>query len=133
MFEVAFEQELLSIERQGESLGACYCVCRQLLSEVSKQTLVQGDGAVTASASTKVAELLIDGELVGASGGTFTTINPATEEPLGDAADADAADMDPAIAAARAAFDEPRPSKDLAGEGRDGHRNLPRQQAGGLE
>ena len=69
---------------------------------------------MTASASTKVTELLIDGELVGASGGTFTTINPATEEPLGDAADADAADMDRAIAAARAAFDESDWSRDTA-------------------
>ena len=69
---------------------------------------------MTASASTKVTELLIDGELVGAGGGTFTTINPATEEPLGDAADADAADMDRAIAAARAAFDESDWSRDTA-------------------
>ena len=63
---------------------------------------------MTASASTKVTELLIDGELVGAGGGTFTTINPATEEPLGEAADADATDMDRAIAAARVAFDDVR-------------------------
>ena len=69
---------------------------------------------MTASASTKVTELLIGGELVGAGGGTFTTINPATEEPLGDAADADAADMDRAIAAARAAFDEPDWSRDVS-------------------
>ncbi len=44
---------------------------------------------MTASASIKVTELLIDGKLVGAAGGTFTTINPATEEPLGQAADAE--------------------------------------------
>lgn len=69
---------------------------------------------MTASASTKVTELLIDGELVGASGGTFTTINPATEEPLGEAANADSADMDRAIAAARAAFDESDWSRDTA-------------------
>jgi aldehyde dehydrogenase (NAD+) len=69
---------------------------------------------MTASASTKVTELLIDGELVPANGGTFTTINPATEEPLGEAADADAADMDRAIAAARVAFDESEWSRDVA-------------------
>ncbi|MFZ0834687.1 MAG: aldehyde dehydrogenase [Mycobacterium sp.] len=69
---------------------------------------------MTLSASTKVTELLIGGELVGASGGTFTTINPATEEPLGEAADAEAADMDRAIAAARAAFDESDWSRDTA-------------------
>jgi aldehyde dehydrogenase (NAD+) len=50
--------------------------------------------------------LLVDGKLVPATGGgTFATSNPATEEVLGVAADATAADMDAAIAAARAAFD----------------------------
>ncbi len=51
-------------------------------------------------------QLLIDGKLVGGGGGTFTTINPATEEVLGTAADADAADMSNAIDAARRAFDD---------------------------
>src|ERR1700741_2341105 len=64
--------------------------------------------------SSKVTELLIDGALVPAHGGTFTTINPATEEPLGEAADGDAADMDRAIAAAREAFDETVWSRDTA-------------------
>ncbi|MBY0287693.1 MAG: aldehyde dehydrogenase [Mycobacteriaceae bacterium] len=50
--------------------------------------------------------LLIDGELVAGSGGTFGTINPATEEVLGVAADASADDMGRAIEAARRAFDE---------------------------
>jgi len=51
--------------------------------------------------------LLIDGRLgPAASGATFATSNPATEEVLGVAADATAADMDAAITAARAAFDE---------------------------
>ena len=58
--------------------------------------------------------LLIDGELVEARGRTFTTINPATEEPLGEAADAEANDMDRAIAAARTAFDESDWSRDAA-------------------
>ena len=49
---------------------------------------------------------LIDGKLVtGSTGGTFETINPATEEVLGVAADGTAADMDAAIDAARRAFD----------------------------
>ncbi|HET8930847.1 MAG TPA: aldehyde dehydrogenase [Acidimicrobiales bacterium] len=49
---------------------------------------------------------LIDGELRPASGGaTFTTIDPATEEVLGVAADGTGVDMDAAIAAARSAFD----------------------------
>lgn len=50
--------------------------------------------------------LLIDGRLVAGGGGTFPTINPATEETLGVAADATADDMDAAIGAARRAFDE---------------------------
>ena len=51
--------------------------------------------------------MLIDGQLVPAAGGaTFTTSNPATEEVLGAAADGTAAEMDAAIGAARAAFDQ---------------------------
>lgn len=50
--------------------------------------------------------MLIDGELVLAdSGKTFNNINPATEEVLGDVADASAAEMHRAIDAARRAFD----------------------------
>lgn len=51
--------------------------------------------------------LLIDGELVeAASGARFENINPATEEILGEVADAGHEDMLRAIAAARRAFDE---------------------------
>ena len=50
-------------------------------------------------------DLFIDGELTGGGAGRFATVNPATEEVLGTAANADAADMDRAIAAARCAFD----------------------------
>jgi aldehyde dehydrogenase (NAD+) len=51
--------------------------------------------------------MLIDGHLVEAeSGKRFDNINPATEEVLGQVADASAADMQRAIAAARRAFDE---------------------------
>jgi len=51
-------------------------------------------------------QLLIAGECRPAAGGAvFETANPATEEGLGAAADASAADMDAAIGAARAAFD----------------------------
>jgi len=58
-----------------------------------------------------VSALLIDGKLSAGSGGTFTTVNPATKEVLGTAADATAEDMDAAIDAARRAFDD----ADLAG------------------
>ncbi|MCW2525262.1 MAG: aldehyde dehydrogenase, partial [Pseudonocardiales bacterium] len=51
--------------------------------------------------------MFIDGKLVeAASGKRFDNINPATEEVLGQVADAGAADMDQAIGAARRAFDE---------------------------
>jgi aldehyde dehydrogenase (NAD+) len=50
--------------------------------------------------------LLVDGKLVpAASGRVFETINPATEQVLGTAADAGAEDLDAAIGAARRAFD----------------------------
>ncbi len=51
--------------------------------------------------------MLIDGKLVEAkSGKVFDNINPATEEVLGQVADAGHDDMEEAIAAARRAFDE---------------------------
>ena len=50
--------------------------------------------------------LLIDGKLEAGSAGVFSTVNPATEEVLGEAADAGAADLDRAVAAARRAFDQ---------------------------
>jgi acyl-CoA reductase-like NAD-dependent aldehyde dehydrogenase len=59
--------------------------------------------------------LLIDGKLVPATGGkTYETINPATEEVLGVAADASLADSERAIAAARSAFDTTEWSRDRA-------------------
>ena len=51
--------------------------------------------------------LLIDGEWVPArSGRTFTSINPATEEPLAEVAHGEAADIELAVQAARRAFDD---------------------------
>jgi aldehyde dehydrogenase (NAD+) len=51
--------------------------------------------------------LFIDGELCqAASGKTYPNINPATEEVMGQVADAGPEDMERAIAAARRAFDE---------------------------
>src|SRR6476469_3424549 len=51
-------------------------------------------------------QLLIDGKLVAGGGGAFETVNPATEEVLGVAADANTEDMGNAIEAARRAFDD---------------------------
>jgi betaine-aldehyde dehydrogenase len=51
--------------------------------------------------------MLIDGEWVAASSGrTFKVMNPATGEAMAEAPDAQAADVDRAVAAARRAFDE---------------------------
>src|ERR1700729_2356685 len=51
-------------------------------------------------------KMTIDGKLVDGQAGTFTNINPATEESLGEVADASKEDMHRAIDAARRAFDE---------------------------
>ena len=51
--------------------------------------------------------MLVDGDLIGAdSGQTFDNVNPATEEVIGQVADASGAEMQRAIDAARRAFDE---------------------------
>jgi aldehyde dehydrogenase (NAD+) len=51
--------------------------------------------------------MLVDGELIGSdSGKTFDNVNPATEEVIGQVADASNAEMHRAIDAARRAFDE---------------------------
>jgi aldehyde dehydrogenase (NAD+) len=61
------------------------------------------------------ARLLVDGELVEATGGAkYETIAPATEEVLGTAADATVDDTKRAIAAARRAFDTSEWSRDVA-------------------
>jgi len=59
--------------------------------------------------------LFIDGEFRDArSGAVYDNINPATEESIGQVADAAAPDMEAAIAAARRAFDETSWSTDRA-------------------
>jgi aldehyde dehydrogenase (NAD+) len=54
----------------------------------------------------KPGKLLINGEWI-TGGKTFATTNPATGEKLTDIADASAQDVDAAVSAARAAFDDP--------------------------
>src|SRR6267378_3382080 len=52
-------------------------------------------------------KLLVNGKWVGSvSGKTFPTINPSTGEVITQVAEADAADVDKAVAAARASFDK---------------------------
>jgi len=58
--------------------------------------------AITAE---RTSDLFIDGSLVAGGAGRFPTVNPATEEVIGTAADADPDDMSRAIGAARRAFD----------------------------
>lgn len=58
--------------------------------------------------------MLIHGELVEGQAGTFSNINPATEDVLGEVADASKEDMHRAIDAARWAFDETDWSTDRA-------------------
>src|SRR4029078_7832319 len=59
--------------------------------------------------------MLIEGKRVEASGAsTYDNINPATEAVIGPVADANAADMEAAITAARRAFDETTWSTDRA-------------------
>ncbi|WP_280441833.1 aldehyde dehydrogenase [Nocardia brasiliensis] len=52
------------------------------------------------------ARQLIGGKLVPGGDGVFSTVNPATEQVLGQAANANTADLDAAVTAARTAFDE---------------------------
>ncbi|MFB8008173.1 aldehyde dehydrogenase [Nocardia sp. NPDC056000] len=59
-------------------------------------------------------QLLIGGKLVPGGAGVFSNVDPATGEQIGWAANADAADMDAAIAAARTAFDDTGWSRDPA-------------------
>jgi aldehyde dehydrogenase (NAD+) len=67
-------------------------------------------GAATAQGE---ARLLIDGQLGEATAGRrYDNVNPATEDVLGQTADAGPEDMDRAIAAARRAFDETEWSTD---------------------
>ena len=77
---------------------------------------VQRSSAASKAAALKVkpeSRMFIDGKLVNAdNGATFANINPATEEKLGDVADASRSDMRRAIAAARRAFDETNWSTD---------------------
>ncbi|MCA9417427.1 MAG: aldehyde dehydrogenase family protein, partial [Candidatus Omnitrophica bacterium] len=62
---------------------------------------------VTPQSIVKQTKLLINGEFVdAASGKTFETPNPSTGETLAHVAEADKEDVDRAVAAARAAFDD---------------------------
>jgi aldehyde dehydrogenase (NAD+) len=67
-----------------------------------------------AIATERSSDLFIDGELVAGGAGRYPTVNPATEEVLGTAADATTEDMSRALDAARRAFDTTDWSSDAA-------------------
>jgi acyl-CoA reductase-like NAD-dependent aldehyde dehydrogenase len=52
-------------------------------------------------------KLYINGEWVEATGGSFETRNPATEELIAEVGKASTADLDAAVEAAQAAFENP--------------------------
>ena len=61
--------------------------------------------------------LFVDGEFTDGGGTAFKTINPATEEVLAEVAEADAADVDRAVRAARTAYEQvwgPMPGRERA-------------------
>ena len=61
--------------------------------------------------------LFVDGEFTDGAGTAFKTINPATEEVLAEVAEADAADVDRAVRAARTAYETvwgPMPGRERA-------------------
>src|SRR5258706_14391362 len=63
--------------------------------------------AIEPNVKISATKLLINGQWVSsASGKTFPTINPSTGEVITQVAEADAPDVDKAVAAARAAFDK---------------------------
>ncbi len=81
-------------------------VCRYgAKDEISDTCPTKQTGIGMAIAADKNSDLFIDGELVPGGNGRYPTINPATEEVLGTAADGNAEDMSRAIDAARRAFD----------------------------
>src|SRR5258708_4959503 len=70
-------------------------------------------------------KLLINGKWVDSvSGKTFPTINPSTGEVITQVAESDAADVDKAVAAARAAFDK-GPWRKMSAAGPGGFVNRP--------
>jgi acyl-CoA reductase-like NAD-dependent aldehyde dehydrogenase len=67
---------------------------------------------MTASTALQSYQLLIDGQMVNAaSGETFETVSPATNQPIARVAKAGLEDVDRAVAAARRAFDDGRWSR----------------------
>ena len=74
---------------------------------LSKNLLKRSFAHTPKRVTPKQTQLLIDGKFVNSvSGKTFDTFNPATEEKIASVQEADRADVDIAVKAARKAFDE---------------------------
>ena len=92
----------LTVEPPGLPHPNPPCPARQAFRSVAQGLQRKGRNMTTGEV-----RMLIDGELVEASSGKrFDNINPATEEVLGEVADASAEDMQRAIDSSRRAFDE---------------------------
>ena len=78
------------------------------MTNTTLDTQVAGYAAAMAWLAGGPKQMLINGKHVAAlSGKTFQAINPATEEVVAEVVEGDAADVDLAVAAARAAFESP--------------------------
>jgi acyl-CoA reductase-like NAD-dependent aldehyde dehydrogenase len=78
------------------------------MASILEAPTAPADAAATAFLGAGATKLLIGGEWVAArSGETFAAIDPATGETLGESAAGDRMDVDAAVVAARAAFDQP--------------------------
>src|SRR5208337_1649124 len=87
--------------------GACgYRLSLTQFASARRKTMATATSAIEPNVKISAAKLLINNKWVdAASGKTFPTINPSTGEVIAHVAEADAADVDKAVAAARAAFD----------------------------
>jgi aldehyde dehydrogenase (NAD+) len=78
-----------------------------LAESTEEEIMATATSAIEPSVKISANKLLINGKwLDAASGKTFPTINPSTGEVITQVAEADAADVDKAVAAARAAFEK---------------------------
>ena len=76
-------------------------------SRLEEEPMATTTAALEAQVSVRATKLLINNQWVeSTSGKTFPTINPATGEEICRVAEADAADVDKAVHAARAAFEK---------------------------
>jgi phenylacetaldehyde dehydrogenase len=77
------------------------------MAQAAVQSAFPLDKSVSSFLGSRTRKLLIDGKWVeAASGKTFTTVDPSTEEPLAEVAAGEKEDIDRAVRAARKAFED---------------------------